>query len=303
MNRAGGRRLVAIAAIAAMGSGCVAPGPSPAPSSGPSESSPVAIRPSRPLPVATPSAGPSAPAGSPTPLPDPPELDTSISAITIVCSDWASDPPPDLVECDDAARLALAAIGGEDAAAVRRLDVGFGDPCPDSGACLAAPDVRWVVARSEGFDTLHVRVARDAAGELRVWPPVEGRPQPPPSFEPPGRQAPDLGPDAPVVLRDGPPLAFCGTEDQAQPDAFDGPARRCFLGGVEGWAGVELVSRSFSTEGQPVMAVDRFTGRGAITRFVRAAGRWTAAACAISPIDGPVVYLLVRPCEPVDVQP
>jgi hypothetical protein len=161
--------------------------------------------------------------------------------------------------------------------------------------------VRWAVARSAAFETLHVRIARDAAGELRVWPPVEGRLEPPPSFAPPPATAPDLGPDAPAAVRDRPALPFCGLEDQSSPDAFDTPARRCFLDGIGAWIGVELISRASSTEGEAVTTVYRYAGQGGIERIVRAGPTWTAAACAISPIDTTAAFLLVRPCEPIDV--
>ena len=65
---------------------------------------------------------------------------------------------------------------------------------------------------------------------------------------------------------------------------------------------MELVSRAASTEGEVVTTIYRFTGQGAIQRFVRAGSSWTAAACAISPIDTTAVFLLVRPCEPIDLE-
>ena len=305
VSRSGCRVRAALAAIALLGSGCLAPGPTPPPPASPTGSAGSAIRPSPTRPAGgTASPSESAPsAGAPTPLADPPPITRPLAEFTIVCADWAADPPPELVECADAARLALAAIGGERAASVRRLDIGFGDPCPGPSACVPAADVRWAVARSAAFETLDVRVARDASGELRVWPPVEGRPEPPPGFTAPAATAPDLGPDAPATIRDRPAVPYCGREDQASPDTFDTKARRCFFDGIGAWVGVELVSAAASTEGEAVTTVYRFTGRGAIERFVRAGGTWTGAACAISPIATPAVFLLVRPCEPIDVGP
>jgi hypothetical protein len=301
----GGRFVAALAVTALLGSGCIAPGPDPAPSVASTGSAAPALRPSPSgsLGPAPSSSGPASAAAPPTPLPDLPPITRPLAAFTIVCADWAADPPPEPVECADAVRLALAAIGAEPAAAIRRLDVGFGDPCPEPSPCGPAADVRWVVARSAAFETLHVRIARDTDGALRVWPPVEGRRQPPPDFAAPPSAAPDLGPDAPATLRDRPALALCGVEDLATPDAFDTSARRCFLDGVSAWVGVELVSHAASTEGDAVTTVYRFTGQGAIERFVRAGATWTAAACAISPIETTAVFLLVRPCEPIDLDP
>jgi hypothetical protein len=304
VSRSGSRFVATLAVIVLLGSGCVAPGPRPAPTASPIGSTDVAVHPS-PSRASEPASSPSAAGssdGGATPLPDPPPISRPLSAFTIVCADWSADPPPDLLECADAARLALAAIGGERAAAVRRLDIGFGDPCPEPSPCIPAADVRWAVARSAAFETLHVRVARDADGEIRVWPPVEGRPQPPPAFAAPPPAAAEVGPDVPRAIRDSPALPLCGVEDLASPDAFDTPARQCFLDGVAGWVGVELVSRAASTEGEAVTTVYRFTGQGAIERFVRASGIWTAAGCAITPIDTSVVFLLVRPCESIDLE-
>jgi hypothetical protein len=302
VSRSSSRSLAAIAAITLLGSGCLSPGPTPRPAASPSSSAgpvrPGASRSAEPTPSPS---GVDPSADGATPLPDPPPISRPLAAFTIVCADWVADPPPELVECADAARLALAAIGGERAAAVRRLDIGFGDPCPEPSTCVPAADVRWAVARSAAFETLHVRIARDADGALWVWPPIEGRREPPPSFRGPPALAPELGPDAPAVIRDRPALAFCGVEHQASPDAFDTPARRCFLDGVAAWVGVELVSRAASTEGEAVTTLYRFTGQGGIERFVRAGATWTAAACAISPIDTTALFVLVRPCEAIDV--
>jgi hypothetical protein len=229
-----------------------------------------------------------------------------MSAFTILCEDWPGEElPADAIDCADAAHLALAAIGGERSAAVRRLDIGFGDPCsPPDAACDRAAAVRWVTARSAAFETLRVRVGRDAAGELVVWPPVEGGVAPPPPFAAPPPAAPDLGPDTPAEIRDRPPVAACGVEDLTEPDAFDTAARRCFLGGVESWVGGELVSTTGSTEGgAAVTFVYRYTGSGGIARFVRSETGWVAAACALSPIDTTAVFLVVRPCDPIPLHP
>jgi hypothetical protein len=226
------------------------------------------------------------------------------SAITILCEDWpGAEAPHDAIDCDDATRLALAAIGGQRAATVRRLDVGFGDPCPaPDAACGPAATVRWVTARSAAFETLRVRVGRDAAGELLAWPPVEGRALPPTPFTAPPSAAPDLGPDAPAELRDRRPLPSCGVEDLTEPDAFDTAARRCFLAGIDGWVGVELISTVASTEGGGrVTFVYRYAGQGGIARFVRSETGWVAATCALSPIATTAVFLLVRPCEPIEL--
>jgi hypothetical protein len=303
MRRSHGSRLAVVAAITVLGSGCLAPGPSPSHVPEP-HPSPIGSPTIRPTPAATPAVPTLLPDASATPLPNPPENGRPLSAFTIICEDWpGSDLPADAIDCADAARLALAAVGGERSAAIRRLDIGFGDPCaPSAAGCADSAIVRWVTARSAAFETLRVRIGRDDAGELVAWPPVEGRSAPPPPFTAPPPAAPDLGADAPAEIRDRQALAWCGREDLTEPDAFDTAARRCFLGGVEGWVAVELVSISGSTEGgAAVTSVYRYLGQGGIERFVRSETGWAAAACALSAIDTTAAFLLVRPCEPIEL--
>lgn len=297
--------VAAILAIALLGSGCVAPGPDPSPSSPPSPR--ATASPSRSASSAAPPSTSEAPtdAASATPLSDPPEPTRPLATVTIVCASWPGDPPEEPVECDDAARLAFGAVGADRGASVRRLDVGFAGPCPDEATCAPSTAVRWVEARSAGFETLLVRVERAADGALLVWPPVEGRVDPPPRFDPPPPKTPELPDDAPIELRERPPLPSCGVETLDGPDDFDTATRRCFLDGVMAWTGVELVSYA-TTVGDSdgvVTTVDRFTGSGAIRRFVRSGGRWSAADCAINPIDTIGVYVLVSPCASVELHP
>jgi hypothetical protein len=295
--------VAAILAIALLGSGCLAPGPGPSRSGSTPPRATVAPSLAGSSAARTPSSETPSDAASATPLPDPPELTRPLATLTIVCASWPGEPPDDAVECDDAARLALAAIGGDAAASVRRLDVGFAGPCRDDATCPPSITVRWVEARSAAFETLLVRVERTADGTLLVWPPVEGRVDPPPQFDPPPPARPKLPDDAPVELREREPLAMCGVETVDTPDDFDTPARRCFLDGVLAWTGVELVSHATGAgDGDGVVTtVDRFTGSGPIRRFVRADGRWSAADCAINPIDTIGVYVLAPPCRPVEL--
>jgi hypothetical protein len=238
------------------------------------------------------------PALAASPLPaDVVPADVQLDTETLVCESWGSEPPVGAIQCRGAASLALAAMGPEQAARVERLDVGFGDrcgtgPCPDR-----RPDVGWVLARFATGAVRLIHVATDPAGGLRVWPPVMGEAPAPVAFRPPARTAPDLGPDAPSALRDREPYPFCGREDIGSVESYDVVARRCFVDGVLAGSPVELLSQSVSTEGDAVLTVYRFGGRGSVVRSVRAGGAWTSAVCAISPIATPAAFAIAGGCD------
>ena len=224
-----------------------------------------------------------------------------MSGLTIVCEAWGGELPSSSIDCGKAVALALAALGPEADGSVRRLDFWFGDGCDRRRPCPERrPDVGWVIARSAGPDQVGVRLAIDPAGELRAWPPLPVAVESPPAFTAPRRQAPDLGPGEPASLREREPLPFCGSEELSAPDAFATAVRRCFLGGVLAGVPVEMISRSVSTEGEAVLMVDRFSGRGAIVRYVRADAAWTGSACGISPIATRAVFILAGVCEPLE---
>ena len=252
------------------------------------------------------SAQPSSPpAGtSPSPLPELIPITARLGSFTIICADWGAEPPAEAIDCSHAATLGLAAIGDARAAVVRRLDIGFGDPCGTAASCPPSrADIRWVIARSGDFDTLGVRIVRRADGEYDVFPPVEGRPMPPPTFDPPALAAPDLGRDAPIELRTRPLLAFCGEEVISRPDEFDAKARRCFVDGIDAWTPVELITRDISADGGSVTAVERYVGRGGIQHYVLSGGAWSASDCALSPIATIAAFVVTSPCEPRAVHP
>jgi hypothetical protein len=215
-----------------------------------------------------------------------------LDRVTVVCVDPGPEPPPDAIACDDAAELALGALGDDRIGSIRRLDVGLG-----------ANGARDVVARSASFETLEVRITRDPSGELVASAVTEGRPMPPPLFDAPAARAPDIPGNPPASIRERRPLAFCGREDQAGPDAFDAAARACFVAGITAWTPVELVVRAFAFANPPITTVYRYTGAGGIQRAVDADGRWTGFTCAISPIATPAAFLIVAPCMPVDLGP
>ena len=278
--------------IAVAAWGCIAEDtlPTGAPSSSPATTIPSASR-------ALPSEGtPADSPGSPSPIPDLVPIEVRIDAVTVICESWGGELPPSTIDCGDAVALGLAALGGERAASVRRLEFRFGALCGEAPCAERRPDLGWVLARSASFDSLVVRLDLDADGGLRAWPPIDGPVLPDPAFRPPAVAAPDLGKAAPKELRDREPLPFCGDESMTDPDAFDTPARRCFLDGVLSGTPVELLSREWSTEGQPVTKVYRFLGRGAVLQYVQAEGRWTVLACGIGPIDTPAVFLLAGSC-------
>ena len=139
---------------------------------------------------------------------------------------------------------------------------------------------------------------RDPNGELLAWPATAIALPPEPAFDPPAVAAPALD-GAPPAIRDREPLPFCGDED-ATGDVFDRAARQCFLEGIRAGSPVELVSRSASTEGDPVVTLDRWAGTGSVVKTVRNAAGWASAVCAITPIATDAVFVLAGGCDPVD---
>src|SRR6185369_6096721 len=208
------------------------------------------------------------------------------------------EPPPLAIDCGDAVALGLAALGGERAASVRRVDVHFGALCGDVVCPDRRADAGWIVARAASFDSLIVRLENDpTTGVLQAWPPVAGPTQPDPTFRAPERKAPDIEASAPAELRDREAVPFCGEETMRDPDAFNRAARTCFLDGVLAGVPVELVSRTPTTEGRWITTVYRYLGRGGVLRSVGGADGWVAAACGIEPIDTPAVFLMAGACE------
>jgi hypothetical protein len=295
------RSALGLIAVALIGSSCIAPGPGPSRPREPGTPSPSPL-----AATSEPgSAQPSSPPGgtSPSPLSELIPISAKLGSFTIICADWGAEPPTEAIDCSHAATLGLAAIGDARAAVVRRLDIGFGDPCGTAASCPARrADIRWVIARSGDFDTLLVRIVRRADGGYDVFPPVEGRAMPPPAFDPPALAAPDLGRDAPIELRTRPRLAFCGEEVISRPDEFDAKARRCFVDGIEAWTPVELITRDISVDGGPVTSVERYVGRGGIQHYVLSGG-WSASDCALSPISTIAAFVVTSPCEPRVVHP
>jgi hypothetical protein len=237
---------------------------------------------------------------SPTPIAGLTPAAVPLDEILLVCESWGSEPPPGIVGCREAASLALAAIGPGGAGGVGRLDVGSGEPCLATPCPGGDPDTAWVLVSRRDGEPPAVRVARDPNGGLAAWPPTPGRPLAEPSFRPPAPAAPDLGPDAPPGVRDRPPLAFCGDEDLGPTSRYDTPARRCFVDGILAGVPVELISHAPSTEGDPVVTLYRWTGRGSVRRAVRTGGQWSLSVCAITPLATDAAFVLAGGCDPVD---
>jgi hypothetical protein len=268
------------------------------PSSPPAAGTEASGPPTPPSPL--PSIG-APPGASATPIPDLTSAGpVPLARLLLICEPWGGDPPDAGIACPDGAALALAALGPDRAPAVERLDVTDGSSCPAGGACPdRRPNVVEVIARLRGAaDALAVRVARGPNGELLAWPPTPARPPPKPAFDPPPAAAPALD-GAPPKIRDRERLPFCGNED-AIGDVFDTDARRCFLDGIRADSPVELVSRSASTEGDPVVTLDRWAGTGSVVKSVRSAAGWATAVCAITPIETDAVFVLAGGCDPAD---
>jgi hypothetical protein len=270
--------------------------PAGSPASAPTSATPASVASSGSGAAGSGEAG--LPAGSPRVDLDPVEPARLVSS-TLVCERWGAEPPPTLITCGDAARLALAALGTS--AAVTRLDVGYGGWCPGPDAPCGdrSADVTWVVARDGTSNSIRVRIARAASGDLAVWPPVPGPAVPSATFDAPPPRAPDLGGDAPPDLVDRDPFPLCGVEDLGTSDAYATAARRCFLDAVLAGSAAELDSAATSTEGEAVLTVYRFRGSGAVRRWVRSAGNWTASACGIARIDTPAVFEMAGVCVAV----
>ena len=274
--------------------GCIASGP-PEPTPPRASRTPVATTGAS----ATPVAEPSSPPGSATPIPDPERpVAVPLRSITVICESWGAEPPPATIDCAHAVSASLAALGGERAAVVRRIDVGYGEWCDDPSACVPRQaDVGWVVARTATLETLLVRVALDAAGGLQAWPPVPGPRVILPTFQPPPIGAPDLGGGTPPKLAEREPFPFCGSEDAGLSETFNTAARQCFVDGVRAGSPVEMISRTGATEGGGLLNVYRFAGEGAVIRYLLKDGQWTATACGISPIATTAAFVLAGTCE------
>lgn len=291
-----------VAALLAGLAGCSTAGSQPATLTSSLPPPPSAPPASAPTATASPAESPpSVPPASATPLPDvgdPPPV--PLGAVTLICESWGSDPPASTIPCREAASRALAALGSGLASRVARLDVSFSGDCQARASCPSRrPDLVWVVARSPGRDAELLKVERAASGALEAWPPTPAPSPPAPPFDPPARVAPDLGPDSPAALRDRVPYPFCGDEDVGPSGAFDAPARRCFADGVLAASPVELISRSPSTEGDPVLTLYRFGGRGSVVRSVHAGDTWTTAVCGISPIATDAAFTVAGGCDPL----
>jgi len=288
------RRVAPIAVALTLIAGCVATG---LPETTPAGTSRTAAATTGA--AATTDAEPSSALGSATPIPDPEwPVAVPLRSITVICESWGSEPPPATIECARAVTASLAALGGERAALVRRIDVGYGEWCDAPSACAPRQaDVGWVVARTATLETLRVRVALDAAGGLQAWPPVPGPRVILPTFQPPPVRAPDLGGGTAPKLAEREPFPFCGSEDAGLSESFNTAARQCFVDGVQAGSPVEMISRTGATEGGGVLNVYRFTGEGAVLRYLLANGRWTAMACGISPIATTAAFVLAGTCE------
>ena len=58
-----------------------------------------------------------------------------------------------------------------------------------------------------------------------------------------------------------------------------------------------MISRTAATEGDGLLNVYRFTGEGAVLRYLLKDGLWSASACGISPIATTAAFVLAGTCE------
>jgi hypothetical protein len=114
---------------------------------------------------------------------------------------------------------------------------------------------------------------------------------------PPSVAAPALD-GAPASIRGRTPLPFCGAEDTTTHDV-DPAIRRCFVDGLLAGSPVELISRSPSTEGDPVVSLLRWSGTGSIERSVHADGSWARNRCAITLIETDAAFENAGGCDPI----
>lgn len=242
------------------------------------------------------------PSTGPTPLPSIIPPITNITGITQICEDWGDAAPPSLIDCGDAVVLTLAAIGVQGASSVTRIDVGYGTWCPDSPKCLdRAPDLAWAVARSRAAGSLLIVLARGPDGGLLAWPPQVGPTAVTPQFDPPHVIRPDFGPDTPSKIRDREPFPLCGDEITGPGGPYETSGRQCFLQGVLAGRPVEFVSRTSGTEGAPMLFVYRFTGEGAVVRYVRDGGEWSGSACGVAPLATDAVFNTAGVCDRFEI--
>ena len=62
-----------------------------------------------------------------------------------------------------------------------------------------------------------------------------------------------------------------------------------------------MISRTGATEGGGLLNVYRFTGEGAILRYLLKDGQWAATACGISPIATTAAFVLAGTCESLPI--
>lgn len=220
---------------------------------------------------ATTSPRPAASARSRLAIADLPVVDPDPASLTAICDPEPIQVHPDAGEtavlCHDAVVLGLRAASTATMGPITRIYVRrprcAAIPC-SSDELNTAMVVAWGFSGAVAFRIDSRLDSTSAAEHLTVdpWP----RPSTLPAPEV-RREVPDSAPAA-VASRSAYP--YCGRA------TFDTPQQvlTCFRDSVLLGLPAEAIKASFGTEGGEVIEIVRFAGRGAISRFQQADGRW-----------------------------
>jgi len=244
-------------------------------------------------PLASPTGGPLMPSSTsppPTPSPSPspstaavldiatlPDVSLDPSIVTALC-----DPAPGQVNldagestiaCPDVLVLALRAFATAVTAQVTRLYL-LRPACPtvpctadelDTGVVLG-----WTSqgAMSVELDSRLTTVTAPVPEPAAAWP-DPGTPTVPAIQRP-------VFPRAPAEVATRTPYPFCGRDDTAV--ALKPAAALCFIDAVIAGRPAEFIERVYDTEGDAILWLYRFSGRGAPLRYEEEAGVWSRHA-------------------------
>ncbi len=198
------------------------------------------------------------------------------TTLTIVCP-----PEPDLLQRDPPRPAIVCGTSGEDAlvlglAAIQTVAKGTIDrlylqwpTCPATGCTHEDVQTATVVGWAGGdaystvIDVRHSTVPVPMPESSIEWPTFG-------SSEPPMVARPTIK-NAPTEVAERTPYPFCGRAELGDPPSVIA----CFRDAVLAGRPAEMIQRVYGTEGGVLLQVFRFSGRGAIVRYLRGEGHWS----------------------------
>ena len=203
-----------------------------------------------------------------------PRVDLGTENITAVCDREQPSELGSSLYCSDALASALEAFRATIDAPIDRLYL-HRPPCP--GACSEDELSTGVV--TAWTDTGAFRVSLDSRTSMVLAPAVEPKPQWP---EPEVMPAPAVRrvriDDAPPSFAARTPYPYCGRVDVGAPANVASCFRNLVLAGLA----AEMLDQEYSVEGDPVLWIYRYDGRGTVIRVDRSDGRWLVARGALN---------------------